>query len=168
MPTSTHTTHVRFYDNTLRLICDCPTGGQRRPPLQNVVRFRRRYLQFCDCILPGRARHRPLRTGCVVGVRCAILMVHRARAEQAPPLRYDAPRRKKGPPRRGGSFSYLFQHSFAPAGILSSTMMRFSFSSPCSVCTVDRSMPQDSSPIILRGGRFTIATSVLPTSASGS
>ena len=69
---------------------------------------------------------------------------------------------------RGGSFSYLFQHSFAPAGILSSTMMRFSFSSPCSVCTADSSIPQDSRPIILRGGRFTIATSVLPTRASGS
>ena len=67
MPTSTHTTHVRFYD-TLRQICHCPTGGQRRPPLQNVVRFCRKCAQFCDCVLPGRARHRPLRTYYVVAV----------------------------------------------------------------------------------------------------
>ena len=67
MPTSTHTTHVRFYD-TLRQICHCPTGGQRRPPLQNVVRFCRKCAQFCDCVPPGRARHRPLRTYYVVAV----------------------------------------------------------------------------------------------------
>ena len=33
MPRSPRTRHVRFYD-ILRQICRCPTGGQRRPPLQ--------------------------------------------------------------------------------------------------------------------------------------
>ena len=36
-----------FYDMR-RQICRCPTGGQRRPPLQDVLRFRRRCVQFCD------------------------------------------------------------------------------------------------------------------------
>ena len=54
MPTSTQTTHVRFYD-TLQQTHDCPTGGQRRPPLQDVLRFCRWGLQFCNCVLPGRA-----------------------------------------------------------------------------------------------------------------
>ena len=40
---------------------DCPTGGQGRPPLQDVMRGRRWRVQFCDCLPPGRARHRPLR-----------------------------------------------------------------------------------------------------------
>ena len=86
MPRSPRTMHIRFYD-TLRQICHCPTGGQRRPPLQNVLRFRRTscnfviafcrvdvgidpygdfalspfVVQFCDCILRGRSRTPPLR-----------------------------------------------------------------------------------------------------------
>ena len=75
---STRTPHVRFYD-TLRQICHCPTGGQRRPPLQDVVRFRRKCVQFCDCTLPGSARHRPLRTGCIVAIWCTILRVRGAK-----------------------------------------------------------------------------------------
>ena len=67
----------RFYD-TLRQICHCPTGGQGRPPLQNVLRCRRWCVQFCSCVLPGRCGHRPLQTDCVfasvhsfvVGVPC--------------------------------------------------------------------------------------------------
>ena len=44
----------------------CPTGGQGRPPLQDILRLRRKCVQFCNCTLPGRARHRPLRTYYVV------------------------------------------------------------------------------------------------------
>ena len=54
-----------FYD-ALRQIYKCPTGGQRRPPLQRVVRSRRGFVRFCDYILPGRCGHRPLRTYCVI------------------------------------------------------------------------------------------------------
>ncbi len=61
MPTSTRTPHVRFYD-TSRKNRNCQTGGQGRPPLQDVLRFRRKCVQFCDRILPGRCGHRPLRT----------------------------------------------------------------------------------------------------------
>ena len=59
------------------------------------------------------------------------------------------------------------QHIFAPAGILSSIISRFRRSSPFSVWTAEMSMPLDSSPIIFRGGRLTMATRVLPTSSSG-
>ena len=53
-------THFRFYE-TLRQIRKCLTGGQRRPPLQDMVRVRRWCVQVCHHVLPGRARHRPLR-----------------------------------------------------------------------------------------------------------
>ena len=46
-------------------------------------------------------------------------------------------------------------------------MMRFRTSCPFSVWVAESSIPQLSSPIILRGGRLTMATSVLPTSCSG-
>ena len=75
-----------FYD-ALRQIYKCPTGGQRRPPLQDVLRGRRWRVQFCDCVLPGRCGHRPLQTDCVVAIRCAYLPVHPARAGLAPALR---------------------------------------------------------------------------------
>ena len=43
-------------------ICGCGLpGGQRRPPLQDVVRGRRWCVQFCDCVLRGRGRTPPLR-----------------------------------------------------------------------------------------------------------
>ncbi len=71
---------------------------------------------------------------------------------------------KKGEGRRPSPWD---QQSFAPAGMASSTMIRCSFSSPFSVWTAERSMPQLSWPIIFRGGRFTMATSVLPISSSG-
>ena len=67
---------------------------------------------------------------------------------------------------RGGR-GFEFQHILAPAGMASSRMRRFSFSSPRSVWTAEMSMPLDSSPIIFRGGRLTMATRVLPTSSSG-
>ena len=75
-------------------------------------------------------------------------------------------RQQKSPARRAGDFLF-FQHSLAPAGMASSTMIRCSFSSPFSVCTALISMPWLSSPIILRGGRLTMAMRVLPTSSSG-
>ena len=74
--------------------------------------------------------------------------------------------------RRGRSlFSLLFspgQQSLAPAGMESSSSSRCSFSSPFSLCTAEMSMPQEGMPIIFRGGRFKMATAVLPTSSSGS
>ena len=63
-------------------------GGQRRPPLQGVLRCRRWFVQFCNCTLPGRCRHRPLQTLCEVAICCAELLVRSARAGQALPLRY--------------------------------------------------------------------------------
>ena len=60
------------------------------------------------------------------------------------------------------------QQSLAPAGMASSSMTRWSFSSPFSLCTAESSMPHDSWPIIFLGGRLTMAASVLPTRASGS
>ena len=75
---------------------------------------------------------------------------------------------RKNPERRTApDLSLLHQHSFAPAGMASSTMIRFSFSSPFSVWMADSSIPQLSRPIIFLGGRFTMATRVLPTSSSG-
>ena len=55
------------------------------------------------------------------------------------------------------------QQSCAPAGTLSSSMSRLSLPS----FSAERSMPLEAMPIILRGGRFRIATTVLPTSSSG-
>ena len=75
-------------------------------------------------------------------------------------------RRKEG----GGEAAPFFwvQHILAPAGILSSSMTRWSFSSPFSVWTAEMSIPQLSWPIIFLGGRLTMASRVLPTSSSGS
>ena len=70
-------------------------------------------------------------------------------------------------PEEGTVYTGCAQHSLAPAGIASSTITRWSFSSPCSVWTAESSMPQLSCPIILRGGRLIMATRVLPTSSSG-
>ena len=79
-------THDRFCE-TLRQTRDCPTGGQGRPPLQDVLRFRRTLcnfaiahrrgergidpygqialspfaVRFCGCTLHGRGRTPPLR-----------------------------------------------------------------------------------------------------------
>ena len=63
---------------------------------------------------------------------------------------------------------YLDQYSFAPAGIRSSTISRFRPSLPSSSCTAEISIPQESIPIIARGGRFTMAIAVLPIRSSGS
>ena len=60
------------------------------------------------------------------------------------------------------------QYSLAPAGMCGSTCRRCSFSAPSSLWTALSSIPQDSMPIILRGGRFTMAIKVLPSSSSGS
>ena len=60
MPRSPRTPHARFYD-TLRQICCCASGGQGRPPLQGHCAILPNIVQFCNCVLPGRARHRPLR-----------------------------------------------------------------------------------------------------------
>lgn len=60
------------------------------------------------------------------------------------------------------------QCSFAPAGMCGSSIKRFSRSSPFSLWRAERSMPQDSRPIMGRGGRLVIATQVLPMSCSGS
>jgi len=72
----------------------------------------------------------------------------------------------KKPPLRA-AFHLPSQQSFAPAGMASSTISRCSFSSPFSLWTAEISIPQDWRPIILRGGRLIMATSVLPTSSSG-
>ena len=55
------------------------------------------------------------------------------------------------------------QQSCAPAGTLSSSMSRCGLPS----FSAERSMPLEGIPIILRGGRFRMATTVLPTSSSG-
>ena len=62
----------------------CRTGGQRRPPIQDLLRCRRRCLQFCNCILPGRCGHRPLRGFCVAAIRRTNLPVHSAHKNQQP------------------------------------------------------------------------------------
>ena len=49
---------LRFYV-TLWEICHCSTGGQGRPPLQDVVQFCRWRARFCGRILPGGARPAP-------------------------------------------------------------------------------------------------------------
>ena len=60
------------------------------------------------------------------------------------------------------------QHILAPAGMASSRITRFSRSSPPALWTAEISIPQLSRPIILRGGRLTMANRVLPTRSSGS
>ena len=70
--------------------------------------------------------------------------------------------------RASGGRPGWIQQSLAPAGMASSSMTRWSFSSPFSLCTAESSMPHDSWPIIFLGGRLTMAASVLPTRASGS
>ena len=70
----------------------------------------------------------------------------------------------KKAPSYDGAF---FQQSTLPTGMLLSSMTRCSSSLPFTMRTAESSMPQDSSPIILRGGRLTIAATVLPTSSSG-
>ena len=71
--------------------------------------------------------------------------------------------RSQNTPAGGTVVPLHVQQSFAPAGMLSLSMRRFSFSS----FSADSSMPLDSCPIILRGGRLVTATTVLPTSSSG-
>ena len=65
-------------------ICGCiPPGGQRRPPLQGVVRGRRWRVQFCDCVLRGRGRTPPLRNGdrfCVFALVYSNLQVRTAQS----------------------------------------------------------------------------------------
>ena len=63
--------------------------------------------------------------------------------------------------------AFLIQQSTLPTGMLLSSMTRCSSSLPFTMRTAESSIPQDSSPIILRGGRLTIAATVLPTSSSG-
>ena len=58
---------------------------------------------------------------------------------------------KKAPGQVSGRFM-RYQYIFAPAGMLSSSMMRFRRSSPSSWCTAEISIPQESMPIIWRGG----------------
>ena len=92
MPRSPRTPQARFHE-TPRQICDCPTGGQGRPPLQDVLRFRRKCVQFCDCIPPGRCGHRPLRGFCVIAVRlCGFVIAFRTGG--AKPLPYVTTKRE--------------------------------------------------------------------------
>ena len=58
---------------------------------------------------------------------------------------------KQAPGQVSGRFM-RYQYIFAPAGMLSSSMMRFRRSSPSSWCTAEISIPQESMPIIWRGG----------------
>ena len=151
----------------VKLVMPC-AGRARHRPLQMLYGF-----AGVHSCLQVRAAGRTEASAPTGACRSALVRAELAGAScaggacPAPALRR-SPAQKKDRPGGAVLFHILFQHSFAPAGILSSTMMRFSFSSPCSVCTADSSIPQDSSPIILRGGRFTIATSVLPRSCSGS
>ena len=74
--------------------------------------------------------------------------------------------KREGPPsepsrKRAGRAAA--QQSCAPAGTLSSSMSRLSLPS----FSAERSIPLEGMPIILSGGRFRIATTVLPTSSSG-
>ena len=62
----------------------------------------------------------------------------------------------------------LSQQRRLPAGTESSSISRCSSSLPSASRTAESSMPQDSRPIIFRGGRFRMATTVLPMSCSGS
>ena len=64
--------------------------------------------------------------------------------------------------------AWVSQYIFAPAGMCGSSMRRWSFSTPSSWWTAEISIPQESMPIMGRGGRFVMATQVLPTSSSGS
>ena len=65
-------------------------------------------------------------------------------------------------------FFFQNQYNFAPAGIRSSTISRFSPSLPSTRWVAEIIIPQESIPIIFLGGRFTIAIKVFPTSSSGS
>ena len=65
------------------------------------------------------------------------------------------------------STSSRSQQSLAPAGMALSIMIRLSRSSPRSLWTAEISIPRLSKPIIFLGGKFTMATSVLPMSSSG-
>ena len=47
-----------------------------------------------------------------------------------------------------------------------SSIIRFNNSSPSYSHTADNNIPHDSTPIISRGGRFVMASRVLPTSSS--
>ena len=58
MPRSPRTGHDRFYDAPQQ-ICHCPTGGQRRPPLQDVVRGRRILCDFVIAFCAGGASPSP-------------------------------------------------------------------------------------------------------------
>ena len=64
--------------------------------------------------------------------------------------------------------AWVSQYIFAPAGMWGSSMRRWSFSAPSSWWTALISIPQESMPIMGLGGRFVMATHVLPTSSSGS
>ncbi len=71
-------------------------------------------------------------------------------------------------PRRPARGSTSYQQSWLPAGTESSSITRCSSSLPSTSRTAESSMPLDICPIILRGGRLRMATTVLPTSVSGS
>ena len=75
---------------------------------------------------------------------------------------------KKAPRTNPRCYAVMIQYSFAPAGMCGSSCRRFSRSSPFSLWMAESSMPQDSMPIMGRGGRLVIATHVLPMSCSGS
>ena len=92
-----------------------PTGGQGRPPLQDVLRFRRWFVQFCNCASPGRCGHRPLQGFCVVAVWLCVLRLHSAQAEQSPSptLRRNVAAAQKVQPFPS---SVRFADSFPPRG----------------------------------------------------
>ena len=102
--------HIRFYD-TLRQICDCPSGGQGRPPLR-VHSFPHRCTQFCNCIPPyGTTSFSdfPNRHCCAAAqaAACAVTMIIPPipRRSKTPPAIFPAP----APPRPQGA------RPFAPA-----------------------------------------------------
>ena len=54
-------THCRFYE-TLRRTRKCPTGGQRRPPLQKILRFCRTSCDFAIAFCAGGVEPLPYAT----------------------------------------------------------------------------------------------------------
>ena len=104
----------------------------------------------------------PMYESCVAWILRGVLGYHSIFFAKKQPFSGEEKNRASGG-RPGG-----IQQSLAPAGMASSSMTRWSFSSPFSLCTAESSMPHDSWPIIFLGGRLTMAASVLPTRASGS
>ena len=145
--------------------CDFPAKNQK-PCITQVIHG------FCLIWSRIRESNPPPRLGKPMYYRCTNPALHGSCVEFLDIIasflqksnRFLAKRKNRASGGRPGGI----QQSLAPAGMASSSMTRWSFSSPFSLCTAESSMPHDSWPIIFLGGRLTMAASVLPTRASGS